>query len=80
MVGAGRARWPNVHIDDVAELYIVIWDDVVRAAAGVGHGRHGFYFGENGEHSWYDLSKEIGRVMVALGLSTSDEPTSFSEE
>jgi len=80
VVGAGKAIWPDVHIDDVADLYIVLFDAITANPEGVGHGWEGFYFGENGEHTWYDISKEIARVFVELGLGGTDEPTAFTDE
>ena len=60
---------------------MVLYDAIVtKGADNVDHGIRGHYFGENGEHSLLDISKEIGRVMVELGLSTDAEPTSFSDE
>lgn len=80
VVGKGIALWPDVHIDDCADLYIVVWDAAVRDPEHTGHGTDGYYFGANGEHPWYDISKGIGRAMVELGLSKTDEPTTFSDE
>lgn len=45
-----------------------------------GHGRDGFYFGITGEHSWYDISQEIGKVLVDLGLHKEAEPETFTRE
>ncbi|KAJ3558023.1 hypothetical protein NM688_g1161 [Phlebia brevispora] len=80
MVGKGLPLWNDVHIDNCADLYIILWDAINTNPDAVRHGREGYYFLENGEHLWYKISKEIGHAMVALCLSTSDEPTSFSEE
>jgi hypothetical protein len=57
-----------------------LYDAIVTNPEKVGHGRDGFYFGINGEHTWYDISKAIGQAMVKLGLSKSDEPTTFSHD
>ena len=62
----------------VADLYIVLFDSIVAKPEETGHGWEGFYFGENGEHSWYQISRAIGEAMVALGLSSEAEPTTFS--
>ena len=60
---------------------MVLYDAVVtKGPENVDHGIRGYYFGENGEHSWYDISKAIGRAMVELGLSKTDEPDSFTDE
>ncbi|GJE91615.1 NAD(P)-binding protein [Phanerochaete sordida] len=79
MVGKGQAFWPNVHIDDVSELYIKLWDAIVRDPEGVDHGVRGYYFGENGEHLWYDVSKAIAQALLELGLTTNPEPTPFTD-
>ncbi|KAH8091797.1 hypothetical protein BXZ70DRAFT_909660 [Cristinia sonorae] len=80
VVGKGVSIWPSVHIDEVADLYIRILDGIVNNNPAVGHGADGFYFGISDHHTWYELSKEIGRVMVQKGLTKSDEPTPFSDE
>ncbi|KAI0701894.1 NAD(P)-binding protein [Cerioporus squamosus] len=80
MVGQGKALWPDVHIDDTADLYITLFDAIVRDPSGVGHGWNGFYLVENGEHSWYQIGKAIGHTLVKLGLSNDPEPTSFTNE
>ncbi|PSS36756.1 hypothetical protein PHLCEN_2v1387 [Hermanssonia centrifuga] len=80
MVGKGLAIWPDVNIEDVANLYMKLFDTIMTKQDTVGHGREGFYFGENGEHTWYSISKEIASVLFQEGISQSDEPTSFSKE
>lgn len=63
-----------------ADLYITLYDAIVADSDKVGHGTDGYYFGENGEYSWYDIAKAIGKAMVKLGLSKTDEPTTFTDE
>lgn len=63
----------------VADLYLVLFD-AIRKDPTTGHGREGFYFGENGEHSLYEVGKAIGEALVALGKSDNPEPTTFSKE
>ena len=64
----------------VADLYIVLFDSIVAKPEETGHGWEGFYFGENGEHSWYQISKAIGDALVKLGLTDEVEPTPFTVE
>jgi hypothetical protein len=95
MVGDGKNLWPNVEIHErtflmfactlnimsdilVADLYTTLYDKII-SDADTGHGRNGFYFGANGEHSLYDVGKAIGKALVALGKSQSDEPTTFTQ-
>ncbi|KZT66776.1 NAD(P)-binding protein [Daedalea quercina L-15889] len=80
MVGLGKASWPYVHVDDVAELYIMLFDAIRSEPPSVGHGWEGFYFAENGHNSWLELGKAIGQALVDLGLTENAEPTSFTDE
>lgn len=64
----------------VADLYIDLYNAIKTNPDKVGHGRKGYYFGLNGEHTLYDVSKELGRAMVAVGKSSSEEPTTFTKE
>jgi nucleoside-diphosphate-sugar epimerase len=56
IVGKGLNRWSNVHIADLAELYLLALN---AAPAG------SFYFAENGEASFADVAAAISS---ALGL------------
>lgn len=80
MVGKGANIWPNVHVDDTADLYIDIYNAIKANPDKVGHGRKGYYFGLNGEHTLYDVGKELGRTLVTIGKSSSEEPTTFTKE
>ncbi|KZT02619.1 uncharacterized protein LAESUDRAFT_744990 [Laetiporus sulphureus 93-53] len=65
-VGKGKNFWPNVNTDEVADLYLIILDHFMAGKL-IGHGREGFYIGENGEHMLYDISKATGEAMMELG-------------
>ncbi|KAJ8481047.1 hypothetical protein ONZ51_g6272 [Trametes cubensis] len=80
MVGQGKAIWPDVHIDDVADLYALLLDAVLSHPATIGHGWEGFYFAENGEHSWYQVQRAIGEALVRRGITQDPEPTPFTTE
>jgi nucleoside-diphosphate-sugar epimerase len=63
VVGAGLNRWSNVHIDDVADLY-------VRA---VESGQAGaFYFAENGEASFAEIGEAIAERLGLGPIETWD--------
>ncbi|KAJ7495506.1 NAD(P)-binding protein [Mycena latifolia] len=78
MVGEGKNVWSNVEINELADLYVKLYDAIVEDEA-TGHGRNGYYFGANEEHSLYDVAKAMGAALVALGKSTSPEPTTFTQ-
>lgn len=56
VVGRGVNRWSNVHIDDLADLYLLV---LTKAPAGA------FYFAENGEASFGEIGDAIAK---RLGL------------
>lgn len=60
-VGRGLNIWSNVHIDDVADLYLLALE---RTPAGT------FYFVESGEASFRDMSAAIA---TALGLGAPQD-------
>jgi hypothetical protein len=64
----------------VADLYVVLYDSIVSNPSNTGHGREGFYFGENGEHTLYDVGKAIGEALVAIGKTDNPEPTTLTKE
>lgn len=59
-VGAGRNAWSNVHVDDMADLYL-------RALEAAPAGR--FYFVENGEATFGAIT---GAIADALGLGPAE--------
>jgi nucleoside-diphosphate-sugar epimerase len=59
LVGEGLNVWSNVHIDDVAALYVKV---VERAPAGA------FYFAENGEASFGDIGTALATRLHLRGV------------
>ncbi|KAJ7637693.1 hypothetical protein DFH06DRAFT_649933 [Mycena polygramma] len=81
MVGKGKNWWGNVHIDDVADLYIHIFNLSTEPSPPVdfAHGRAGFYFAENGEHTLYQVGEQIAKVLSDMGRG-GPSPTTFTEQ
>lgn len=61
-------------------MYIVLVDAALNSPDKIGHGWEGFYFGENGEHTWYDISQAVGEALVALGITDEAAPTPFTTD
>lgn len=86
-VGAGKTFWGNVHVHDLSDLYLKL---VEEAAAGgetaewsgkpAGWGAQGYYFCENGEHVWGDVSQWIATEAHKQGLIESDAVRSIDKE
>ena len=62
----------------VADLYRVILDAAL-AGQQIGHGREGFYFGENGEHTLYQIAEAIGCALQELRLADTATPSTFTK-
>ncbi|KAE9407774.1 NAD(P)-binding protein [Gymnopus androsaceus JB14] len=45
-----------------------------------GHGREGYYFGANEEHTFYQLGEAISEAMLKLDKGSGGAPTSFTKE
>ncbi|KAI0806131.1 NAD-P-binding protein [Irpex lacteus] len=80
VIGKGQAVWTAVNVNEQAEFYVQLFDAITTTPSQVGHGHNGYYFGENGEYTWYDLARAIGKALVKRGISTSEEPTTFAKE
>lgn len=79
IVGAGVNVWPNVDIQEVADLYVILYNSIVSNPA-TAHGREGIYIAENGEHTFHDISKAIGEALTAIGKLDNPEPTVLTKE
>ena len=86
-VGAGKTRWSNVHVSDLSDLYL----SLVESAAAGGSlaewpgkpaiwGGEAYFFSENGEHVWGEVSRKITSEAHKQGLLKSDEVKSFTAE
>lgn len=82
VVGKGIPVWGNVEIEELANLFIILYDALTKDPENVGHGRDGYYFGigKDANFSWYEVAKEIGTVLVELGIHKEAEPDSFTRE
>jgi len=80
MVGAGTNIWGNVHIQDLVDLYEILFNHIRQNPDTTAHGREGYYFGINGEYNLYQIGKGIAEHLVALGKSSEREPSTFTDE
>jgi hypothetical protein len=71
-----------VHVDDIADLYLVLFNALCTDPEVPGHGWEGFYFGENGSYKYLDAGEAIGKAFVKAGKNKAGEetPTAFTKE
>ncbi|RPD75238.1 hypothetical protein L226DRAFT_58443 [Lentinus tigrinus ALCF2SS1-7] len=79
MVGRGYNYHPNVHIDEAADLYRVIMEASL-SGQDIGHGREGYYFAENGEHTMYEIAERMGEELYCMRLAKTATPSPFTKE
>lgn len=69
IIGSGKARWNNVHVADLADVFVLLTEAAISNNTDPelwGHEK-GYYLTENGEHVWADLARLMGKKAVDLG-------------
>jgi nucleoside-diphosphate-sugar epimerase len=69
-IGSGENIWSNVHIEDLADLYLAALE---RAPAGA------FYYAENGECSMRQIADAIARVLELGGSASMSQAEAAAE-
>jgi hypothetical protein len=80
MFGDGDNVWPLVHIEDLADLYVLLFNALMSGSTKTGHGWDGFYFAENGSFQFKEASHSIGNALVSHGKVKTGDATAFTEE
>jgi nucleoside-diphosphate-sugar epimerase len=84
IIGAGKAKWDNVHVEDLAELLA----KAVEASQAPSKkeddtetwGKKGYYFVTTGEHQWDDLALWIAEEVHRQGYIPEPKTKSVSME
>lgn len=80
-VGNGRASWSNVHVHDLSSLYLLLAEAASISGGGKATwGPEEYYFAENGERVWGEVSREVGLKLHKMGQLKSADPASISVE
>jgi len=67
-IGKGLNIWSNVHVSDVADLFILLLEKLLKGELKDPESQ-GYYFAENGEHSWGAIHEEIGKILHKKGIA-----------
>ena len=72
-VGAGENSGSNICIHDLSNLYVKLVEAAAEGGGSATWNKSGYYFAENGEHAWGQVSKAIAKSALEQGLLSSDE-------
>ena len=70
IIGAGKARWNNVHVGDLSDLFVLLAEAAAKGDAANADlwGEKGYFLVENGEHVWSEFARAMGRKAEELGF------------
>jgi nucleoside-diphosphate-sugar epimerase len=81
IIGEGKARWNNVHVADLSQVYILLIEAAVAQRLDPDiWGEKGYYLVENGEHLWSDIASQIGQEAEKMGLVKDLEKRNLSKD
>lgn len=79
-VGEGKSYFPSVHVYDLSDCYLKLVEAAVEGGTKATWGNEGYYFTENGEHSWREISRAVASAAQEQGFIPSDEVFTVSPE
>lgn len=81
IVGEGKARWNNIHVADLSNVYLLLCEAAVskRLEADL-WGGNVYYLVERDEHLWSDIAVQIGQEVEKKGYGKSLEKKTLSRE
>ncbi|KAF2786838.1 hypothetical protein K505DRAFT_330075, partial [Melanomma pulvis-pyrius CBS 109.77] len=70
IIGAGAAQWNNIHVADLADVFILLVEAAVARNLDpeLWGAEKGYYLVENGEHVWAGVARLMGEKAVELGF------------
>jgi|SRR5688572_1228166 nucleoside-diphosphate-sugar epimerase len=72
VIGDGSAVWSHIHVQDLADLYLVLLKRVADGET-IPSGKKGIYFAESGLNSQLDIAEKVATAGRDLGLLPSSE-------
>lgn len=76
VIGKGKARWNNVHVHDLSNVFALLAEAAVQQnLSDEIWGEKGYFLTENGEHLWSDLSILVAKKAAELGYINKDPKT-----
>jgi len=78
MIGSGYTYWTNVHVYDMSNVYLRLVEAAAKGGGKATWGKEGYYFTENGEHVWGEVSEKVAATAHQQGFISSDDVVAIS--
>jgi nucleoside-diphosphate-sugar epimerase len=80
-LGDGQNIWDHVNVTDIADAFIKLTEEALKPHGGdADWGVEGYYFCEDGEHTWGDFHKKIAEILYAKGTIKSPDLEEMTAE
>lgn len=81
IIGEGKARWNNVHVHDLSDLYLSLCNKAASQDSSEDlWGPKGYLLAENGEHVWSDLARLIAKQAAEQKMISSPQEGSLTKD
>jgi len=77
MIGEGKGVWSYVHVADLARLYELLLNKVLKGEE-LPNGEKGILFSSTGSYQWAELASDIAGALAELGAIKTREVKSIS--
>lgn len=70
IIGKGLTEWDDVHVNDLADLFVLLTEAAVANKPELDvelWGKKGYFLAENGHHVWGELSRLVGETAFKKG-------------
>ncbi|KAI0368804.1 NAD-P-binding protein [Pilatotrama ljubarskyi] len=80
VMGQGVSQWADIHIEETADLYALLFDALLHTPEKVSHGREGYFFGVSDYYAVRDVLRIIADTLFAMGSISTAELVPYAEE
>lgn len=75
----GLGMWNGVHVQDLANLLMILMDDARSESPKAPHGQEGYYFCATDTYQWKEFTAEVGKKLHAKGVISTPEPRTVTD-
>lgn len=80
MVGEGKTYWTSVHVHDLSDCFLKLVEAAMNGGKPATWGPEGYYFTENGDIVWGEVSQWVADAAKKQGAIEDDKVVSLSKD